>query len=698
MTTGTADLGALRNEQGQLLVADCATDLSRLRIPTSARVEAIRALYFGACAALPSATVPLARLYCSLLCDLRAQSWTIGVKGKALQLTAPRPNSESPDLRKAQVRKAHLLERDSQLSQASTRRFIREMEQRCRHGHEWHSVASLMRDGRDLSRSLRAIAALPVGEKRTEALRVAIDPYIEVADSGSVCPFTGLRLLDIWRYFRHTWSTPYLSTPGRRMLFLVRDRAAHNHPVIGIGALGSAIIQLAPRDTWIGWTTEQLWARLRERPTVTWGRWLDRSITRLINGIYSKDLVAKGVITRAAMRKPAPADIARLRKRAAEERRLHHLYPKRNLHKTTTKSVGKTDWRTQAETHLFRGKRAGALADLLEARRKLLDAGLRKPSAKGMKKLVSMAGGKQAVSTILRQMKATHAGVDMMDITVCGAIAPYNAILGGKLVSLLMASPQVRDAYAQRYASAVSVIASSMAGRAVTRRPNLVLLGTTSLYDIAPAQYNRLNMPAERAGGLAGEALTFLPIGQTAGYGSYHFSRSTMALIELVLARLRSGRPVNSIFGEGVNPKLRKVRSALDMLGLPADALLQHSSPRLIYAVPLASNFREILMGLAARPKMLLPGTREATQAIVDFWRERWLARRIEREGVLDDVERHRGSYPLHHGARVVLPQDSRDDQCELFIPDEVADADSVAADGDLQPLAGAGPSGRTPK
>jgi hypothetical protein len=656
MNAGTANLTSLRNEQARLIVSDCARDLARLRSPSSTRVEALRELYFGACAALPSGAMPIARMYCSLLCDLRAQGWSIGVKGSELRLTAPEPNEESADLRKAQVRNGLLLERDSQLAQAPTRRFIREMEQRRRHGQAWHSVASLMRDGRELANSLRAIATLSTDEARLQALRRVIDPYVEVADSDSICSITGLRLIDIWRYFRHTWTTPYFSTPGRRMLFLVRDRAAHNHPVIGIGALGSAIIQLAPRDAWIGWTAEQLWARLRERPTVTWGKWLHRSIGHLLEGIYTKDLITKGIITRAAMRQPTSADIARLRKRAAKERRLHHLYPKRNLHKTTTMSSAKTDWRAQAETHLFRAKRAGTLADLLEARRRLLDAGLRKPTAEDMKKLVSSVGAKQAVSTILRQVKATHAGVDMMEITICGAIAPYNAILGGKLVSLLMASPQVRDAYAKRYAAAVSVIASSMAGRAVTRRPNLVLLGTTSLYDIAPAQYNRLRMPAERAGGLPGEKLAFMPIGRTAGYGSYHFSRSTMALIELVLARRRSGRPVNSIFGEGVNPKLRKVRSALDMLGLPTDELLQHSSPRLIFAVPLASNFRDVLIGVATRPKMILPSTTEATTAIVDFWRERWLAGRIERDGVLPDVERHRCSYPLRHGARVSLP------------------------------------------
>ena len=35
-----------------------------------------------------------------------------------------------------------------------------------------------------------------------------------------------------------------------------------------------------------------------------------------------------------------------------------------------------------------------------------------------------------------------------------------------------------------------------------------------------------------------------------------------------VVPQLGAGRPVNSIFGEGVSPKLRKVRQAVDLLNL----------------------------------------------------------------------------------------------------------------------------------
>ena len=126
-----------------------------------------------------------------------------------------------------------------------------------------------------------------------------------------------------------------------------------------------------------------------------------------------------------------------------------------------------------------------------------------------------------------------------------------------------------------------------------------------------------------------------------------------MASLEPVLSRLDRGRQVNSIFGEGVNPKLRKVRGALDAVGLPSDLLMQHSSPRIVYAIPLARNFREVLLGLASHPVYMVPQTKDSSRQIAAYWRERWLAKRIEAPEVLSDVNKHRLTYPITHGARV---------------------------------------------
>ena len=46
------------------------------------------------------------------------------------------------------------------------------------------------------------------------------------------------------------------------------------------------------------------------------------------------------------------------------------------------------------------------------------------------------------MNIVLEALKGRRAGANLLEITTCGAIAPYNRILGGKLVALLMLSPQ----------------------------------------------------------------------------------------------------------------------------------------------------------------------------------------------------------------------------------------------------------------
>src|SRR5206468_7033445 len=79
---------------------------------------------------------------------------------------------------------------------------------------------------------------------------------IQTVEADAECEHTGLKLIDVWRYFRHTWVNAYKSLPGRSMAILIRDAAAPNHPVIGIAALGSSMAQQQLRDKWIGWEPE----------------------------------------------------------------------------------------------------------------------------------------------------------------------------------------------------------------------------------------------------------------------------------------------------------------------------------------------------------------------------------------------------------------------------------------------------------
>jgi len=104
--------------------------------------------------------------------------------------------------------------------------------------------------------------------------------------------------------------------------------------------------------------------------------------------------------------------------------------------------------------------------------------------------------------------------------------------------------------------------------------------------------------------------------------------------------------------------------------GLDADELLQHGAARLVYAVQLAENAREYLVGRAKRlvykagalaspsPPAPLPQGARGGNTIAEWWIERWVAGRIAREEVLARIDRQTLVHPIRHAARVVLPEE----------------------------------------
>ncbi len=303
---------------------------------------------------------------------------------------------------------------------------------------------------------------------------------------------------------------------------------------------------------------------------------------------------------------------------------------------------------------------------LLSIRMTLQKAGLKKNSPSTLRTVLGNSKARNAIRQLIRFVKAEHVGVDMMDMIVCGAIAPYNLLLGGKLVCLTLASPEVVQFYRARYSKQASIIASSMKGASIVRSPNLVLFATTSLYGVGSSQYNRIRVPLDIVGGKKGGTLEFIELGTSKGFGSYHFSAASLDYLETLIPRGRDSRKVNSIFGEGVNPLMRKVRDGLTLVALPADELLKHGNPRVVYAIPIAKNFREVLMGVDSKPKYYLPlqNARKITKILADYWRGRWLAKRIMRPGLLEEVAKQTLSYPITHGARVMM---AANEEIDLF-------------------------------
>ena len=456
-----------------------------------------------------------ARVYLEVLEDLARLGWAFDSDGDALVAVPPDATGagggEQREV-KARLRQGLVQARDEQLREPSVRDFLADTERTRRWGATRRSVLDVFASPQALAADLAHRLAAPP-EVRQDLLRRAVAPYLQRATS-ALDPHTGLRLRDIWRYCRYTWSLPYNTQPGRRLHYLVRDAARPGHPVMGIGALGNSMVQITARDQAIGWTldgmreTDDLGGRIEA---------LDAELDRTLAELFTDDFLEDGTLAPDDLVDPTEDTLHRLAEAAAEAGRA---------------SVGPdpddSDLEAAARSMRYRRKRAVALRSVLGARRAFARADGDTPEERGQA-LLATAEGRAGLKAALRIAKKRRVGTAMMDLTTCGAVPPYGEVLGGKLVGLLLASPQVVADYAQRYGDAESHIASRMAGRPVSRRADLVLLCTTSLYYVGSSQYNRLRAPT------AGGELRYGHVGETVGFGSVHLSGRTYASVQALL-------------------------------------------------------------------------------------------------------------------------------------------------------------------
>ena len=586
-----------------------------------------------------------------VLGDLANQGWSLGLTADNEIAATPASVLDDPIAEKERVRAQELLKRDEQLTTPSVRKFVARMESPHEHNGRFVSIHSLMRDGEQLASALRSL-----GRKISDVnqFREVIDPYVTVATKGDRCSHTGFRLLDIWRYFRYTWANQYRSTPGRGMPLLIRDRAVPSHPVIGIASLGSAVIQISERDIWIGWQPDQLLEDFASGPTDEIAAWVKDRLAIRLDEIYLTDLIADGLYWPDLWNHPKSSEIEALEEEAAYCKQDHYRFTNR----VEFGSVDASDpdaWVKRAQTDLFRSRRCSELAKLLKARADLMACIEPEPSGDRLREALDRPAGKRALAQIIRRAKSDTVGTEIADLTVCGAIAPYNELIGGKLVAMLSVSPSVVRAYKARYKDHAGDIASSIAGRPIRRKSNLVFVGTTSLYGSGSSQYNRLLMDPEVLG--SSQPIRYKKLGRTRSFGTSHLSSETTRALVSLAEQDGNGIRVNSIFGEGVNPEMRKIRRGLSVLGWPADRLLRHGRQRILYGVSLVSNLAPYVLGMEDEPDYLFSlDMSDDIRRITDWWFTRWLRRRCTNPDVLERLAENTLGIPDTHRARIRLP------------------------------------------
>ena len=473
-----------------------------------------------------------------------------------------------------------------QFSDKHVQRFIRRMERppaSARH----ESVRKLIADGPELQRRLRDARQLPAQDpRRHAALRDAVRPYLQLVESNRRDEHTRIPLGQVWRYFRYTWSIPQTPIPGRSLLYLVRDAAHAAHAVIGIAALSNCPVQLVPRDRAIGWNTSALAevlatlfappaeraAREAQNPHLRFHgiyQWLhpvfpadvdpspaDRcaALQRvwewLMQGIAEAiaDIECRGLATPEEVSAPTPEVIERLRHLSREfaTQRQHALADPDGEYRATSPAdptateapvadaVLNLERKHATNTRLnnsrrmlVRKKRAAELSRLLEARCLLVASREALSNPDTAFEALEADELRIAVNSAITAIKSRRIGTNLLEITTCGAVAPYNRMLGGKLVALLLLSPQVAADNLRRYGSEPTIIRSQLGNRPLVPDNTLVWLGTTSLYARGSSQYERLRLPAGVIGPEQAE-IRYTRLGSTSGYGTVQFANDTV--------------------------------------------------------------------------------------------------------------------------------------------------------------------------
>ncbi|MUV56728.1 Druantia anti-phage system protein DruA [Halogeometricum sp. CBA1124] len=289
-------------------------------------------------------------------------------------------------------------------------------------------------------------------------------------------------------------------------------------------------------------------------------------------------------------------------------------------------------WEARSETALFRKKRARTLQKLLRDR-KYFEEHSDQSDTQFIKQGLENESGRRAIKTAMKEIKKRRAGAGMMNISVCGAIPPYNHLIGGKLVGMALTGPKVIDAYREKYNDTVSKIASSMKGEPVVKSEDIVFYDTTGLFEVGSAQYDRIRVPADSG------QIEYEELGYTQGYGSIQFGPKTRKRLSQVTEFKEGRKVVRGRFGEGIAPRMRKIRRGLQNCGLDGD-LLKHESRRVVYGVDLAENAKAYLRGETDEPSYYwtFDDIEAKQQSIYDHWKERWASKRIQKPEILDRI------------------------------------------------------------
>lgn len=187
-----------------------------------------------------------------------------------------------------------------------------------------------------------------------------------------------------------------------------------------------------------------------------------------------------------------------------------------------------------------------------------------------------------------------------------GALPPYNYILGGKLVALLLTSDIIRKKFNLKYKNQKTL----MKGRILPA--NLLFITTTGAYGKSSV-YTRLKTSTEWIAKF---------IGYSKGSGTFHIPNTMYQNFLKFLGKKHYN--IKTGYGNGPSRKLRLINQALEFLGFHEGTT--HGVKRAVYLFPLVKN----LKGVIADNKRPI-WVRRNTEELTNYWKEKWAKPRAEK-------------------------------------------------------------------
>lgn len=187
-----------------------------------------------------------------------------------------------------------------------------------------------------------------------------------------------------------------------------------------------------------------------------------------------------------------------------------------------------------------------------------------------------------------------------------GALPPYNYLLGGKLVGMLLTSNTIRNDFQVKYQNKQTIIKNRML-------PARLLFMTTTGAFGKSSVYNRLKF---------GDHEIVEYIGTTKGSGTFHIPDN---LYDKLVGYLASqGIDTKRGYGSGPSTKMRLINQALAALGIKHGSY--HGIQRAVYLFPLASNLDKVITD-NAEPLWY----NHEDESLANFWMKRWAVPRSEK-------------------------------------------------------------------